>query len=109
MDLVNSETSTMLATITQKSEAFFIEYGLTVGYLGWAGTFTFSKQIQDAIDRRYVAELQQPAAAEALCALAGKTDGKLPSTIVGLPDNVAGLMQSLLMSPQAVVAPLLKQ
>ena len=111
MDQVNSEAAAMLASIEQKAKAFFGDYGVTLDYIGWAGTFAFSDGIQSAIDRRYIADkdqqiaallapyavtIQTLAAADALRAFAHKTDGKLPSTIVGLPSNVAGLLQGLL-------------
>jgi len=70
--------------------------GITLDYIGWAGTFTFDHEIQDAINRRYVASqdveiaktlqpytatIQALASADALRIFANKSDGKLPATV----------------------------
>ena len=111
MDHVNNEAAAMLASIRKDSIEFFSPYGITLDYIGWAGTFTFSDGVQSAIDRTFIAEkdaliaaklapwadtLLKLASADALRAFGEKTDGRLPSTIVGLPSNLAALTQSLL-------------
>ena len=114
LDHVNSEAAQMLAALREAAAKEFAARGISLDYLGWAGTFTFSDGIQSAIDRRYIADqdqkiaaqlqpytatIQALAAADAIRAFALRSDGKLPSTIVGLPANVSELLQSLLASP----------
>ena len=119
LDHVNAEAAQMLATIQKRATDFFAGYGITLDYLGWAGTFTFSPGVQDAIDRRYVADkdreiaaelqplaatIEQLAAADALRAFGQHTDGRLPNTIVGLPSNVGGLLSGLLSTADPLVS-----
>jgi hypothetical protein len=113
-DHVNLEADQMMTSITKSVTDYFIGYGITLDYIGWAGTFTFSPGVQSAMDRTYIAQkdesiakllqpyattIQQLAAADALRAFGDHTDGKLPTTIVGLPANVTGLLGSLLSTP----------
>lgn len=116
LDQVNLEADKMLAAVREGSIAALAPYGITIDYIGWAGTFTFAPEIQAAINRRYIADqdqkvaqqlqpytatIQALAAAEAVRSFGSKSDGKLPTTILGLPSNVAGLLQSLLGTPAA--------
>lgn len=111
LDKVNKEADVMLTSIQNKAKTFFTSYGITVDYLGWAGTFSFAPAIQSAIDRRYIADkdkeiaallepyaptIQSLAAADTMREFGYKTDGKLPTTIVGLPANVTDLLGTLL-------------
>jgi hypothetical protein len=76
--------------------------------------------VQAAINRRYVASqdkeialalepytatIQALAAAQALRSFGDKSDGKLPTTIVGLPTNAQELLSGLLRAPGTVTAP----
>jgi hypothetical protein len=109
-DAVNSEADTMLTNIRTSLTEYFIPYGITLDYIGWAGTFTFSSGVQNAMDRVYIASkdediakklapyastIQALAAADALRSFGNHTDGKLPTT-VGLPPNLSGLLTGLL-------------
>ena len=121
LDAVNADAAVELAGIETKARAFFGDYGITLDYIGWAGTFTFDSGVQDAINRRFIAEkdrdiaqvlapfagvIQQLAAAEALRTFGTRTDGHLPTTIVGLPTDVGGLLRGLLSAPPVpAVAP----
>lgn len=111
MEKVNSEAAIMLSNIRTEVTKYFKDYGITLDYIGWAGTFSFSQGVQSAIDRSYIATkdeaiakllapyadtIQKLAAADALRTFGEHSDGKLPTTIVGLPPNMGGLLSTLL-------------
>lgn len=119
-DHVNLEADQMMTSIRKSVTDYFVGYGITLDYIGWAGTFTFSPGVQSAMDRTYIAEkdegiarrlapyattIQQLAAADALRAFGDHTDGKLPTTIVGLPANIGGLLGSLLSTTPQPTSP----
>ena len=94
----------------------FAAVGITLDFIGWADTFTFDKDVQEAINRRYIAAqdqaiasalapyavtIQKLAAAQALRSFGERTDGKLPTTIVGLPTDLGGLLGTLLRAASA--------
>ena len=96
LDRVNTEAAKIMDTVSKGAEAFLGSKGITLDYIGWAGTFTFDHEIQDAINRRYVASqdveiaktlqpytatIQALASADALRIFANKSDGKLPATV----------------------------
>lgn len=111
IDKVNADAAAMLLAIKADATNYFAPLGITLDYIGWAGTFTFSDGVQGAIDRSYIAtkdraiaEMLQPyaatiqalAAADALRSFGAHTDGKLPTTIVGLPPQIGNLIDVLL-------------
>jgi hypothetical protein len=115
-DKDNDEAVAIMELVKQQTAAYFADVGITLDFIGWADTFTFDRPIQDAVNRRYVATqdaaiaaqlapfaatIQTLAAAEALRAFGQKTDGRLPTTIVGLPPEVGPLMGTLLKSGAA--------
>ena len=115
-DKANEEAVQIMQDVKQKATAYFAEVGITLDFIGWADTFTFDHEVQDAVNRRYVASqdqaiaallspytatIQTLAAADALRAFGQKTDGRLPSTIVGLPPELGSLMGILLKSAPA--------
>ena len=119
LDQVNAEADKILNAVREGTVAALTPYGITVDYIGWAGTFTFAPEIQAAINRRYIADqdlkvaqqmqpyaatIQALAAADAIRNFGLRTDGKLPTTIVGLPANVGNLLQGLLSMPAAAGA-----
>jgi len=87
-DRVNSEINGIMDAVQKNAEAFLRDRGITLDYIGWAGTFTFDRDVQQAVNDRYTAEkiapvlpvLQAKAALQAL----QKWDGKLPSNLSGL-------------------------
>jgi hypothetical protein len=96
LDKVNSEAAKIMDTVAKAATTFLDAKGITLDYIGWAGTFTFDHDIQDAINRRYIAgqdveiakslqpytaTMQALAGAEAVRIFAGKSDGRLPSTL----------------------------
>jgi hypothetical protein len=100
-----------METVNQKAAEYFASVGISLGCLGWADTFTFDEEVQNAVNQRYIssqdqaiAQALQPyaetikalATAQALRAFASRTDGKLPTTIVGLPQDVGFKLEGFL-------------
>ncbi len=107
----NEQAPIIMENVKKKLIEYLTSVGITLKYVGWADTFTFDKEVQEAINRRFIATqdklvaeqlapftnvIQSLAAAEALRSFGSKTDGKLPTTIVGLPTGVGGLLSTLL-------------
>ena len=112
-DAANDEAGAIIAAVEEASKAYFAAVGVTLDFIGWGDTFEFDKDVQAAVNRRYVATqdekvaamlaphagtIQALAAADALRAFGYKTDGKLPTTIVGLPTELGTLLGTLLKS-----------
>lgn len=110
-DTVNADANAIMENVRKAAADYFTSVGITLDFIGWADSFTFDQAVQDAIDRRYVAQqdkeiastlspyattIQALAAAEALRSFGQHTDGKLPTTIVGLPPQVGTLLGTLL-------------
>jgi hypothetical protein len=108
----NAQPTAIMSAIEAKTIAYLLPVGITLDYIGWADTFTFDKNVQDVINRRYIASqeaeiamqmaphtgtLQALAAAEATRTAATKWDGKVPSTVslwwlpAGLTDWLTGV------------------
>jgi hypothetical protein len=112
-DKANEEAVKVMEAVKQKATEYFAAVGITLDFIGWADTFTFDHDVQQAVNRRYIASqdqavaaalapyaatIQALAAAEALRSFGQKTDGRLPTTIVGLPPELGGLLGQLLKS-----------
>jgi hypothetical protein len=110
-DKANAEANQIIESVTKKASEYFGTVGITLDFLGWADTFSFDREVQDAVNRRYVAAqdkeiatalapyadtIQKLAAAHALRSFGDHSDGKLPTTIVGLPPDIGGLLGRLL-------------
>jgi len=115
-DKANEEANAIMAAVQQAATGYFAAVGITLDFIGWADTFTFDKDVQEAINRRYIAAqdqaiasalapyadtIQKLAAAQALRSFGERTDGKLPTTIVGLPTDLGGLLGTLLRAASA--------
>ena len=100
-----------METVRKTATEYFAWVGVAPDFVGWADTFSFDRDVQDAVNRRYIAAqdkeiatalaphadtIQKLAAAHALRAFGDHSDGKLPTTIVGLPPDIGGLLGSLL-------------
>ncbi len=96
LDKANADAAKIMESIEKGATAFFASRGITLDYIGWAGTFSFDQPVQDAINRRYIAgqdvevakmlaphtsTIQSLATAEALRTFASKSDGKLPTNV----------------------------
>jgi hypothetical protein len=110
-DAVNQDAVTIVTAVKQKATDYFAGVGITLDFIGWADTFAFDPEVQAAVNRHYVATqdqaiaallapyaptIQALAAADALRAFGAKTDGRLPTTIVGLPTEIGTLLGNLL-------------
>ena len=110
-DVANEQANVMMEAIKKASTDYFASVGITLDFVGWADTFTFDKSVQEAVNRRYIAQVDQAnaallapyaatiqtlAAAGALRSFGDHTDGKLPTTIVGLPTELGALLGTLL-------------
>ena len=119
-DQANAEANQIIAAVGKAATDYFASVGITLDFIGWADTFTFDPVVQDAVNRRYVASqdqaiaaelapyastIQALAAADALRSFGRKSDGRLPSTIVGLPTDLGSLLGTLLRSGSGVPAP----
>jgi len=110
-DKANAEANQIMDTVSKKATEYFASVGITLDFIGWADTFEFDKDVQQAVNRRYIATqdkevatalgpyadtIQKLAAAYALRSFGDHSDGKLPTTIVGLPPDLGGLLGTLL-------------
>ena len=115
-DKANEEANLIMENVKKAGSDYFATVGITLDFIGWADTFTFSKDVQAAVNRKYIATvdaanasmlapyaqtIQLLAAADALRSFGEHTDGKLPTTIVGLPPEMGGLLSTLLKSAPA--------
>ena len=115
-DAVNADAVAIMKTVQDGATKYFADVGITLDFIGWADTFTFDPDVQAAVNRRYIAgqdqaiaamlqpytaTIQALAGADALRAFGHKTDGKLPTTVVGLPPDLGGLMGTLLRAAPA--------
>jgi len=104
-DKVNEEAKLIKDTAAKQIVDFFGGYGITIDFVGWADTFTFDKEVQDSVNRLYIAKQDeeigrrlQPytgvikalAQAQAQRSFGDKTDGRLPTTFFGMPPEVVG-------------------
>jgi len=104
-DKANEEAKLIKDTAAKQIVDFFAGYGITIDFMGWADTFTFDKEVQDAVNRLYIAKQDedigrrlQPytevikalAQAQAQRSFGDKTDGRLPTTFFGMPPEVVG-------------------
>src|ERR1019366_1985459 len=54
LDMDNQQSSTIMQVVGKNAAIFLNSRGITLNYIGWAGTFTFDSAVQDAINKRYV-------------------------------------------------------
>lgn len=103
----NEEAIKIMETVTKKATDYFASVGITLDFIGWGDTFTFDSHIQEAVNRRYIASqdmaiaqmlqpftatIQAVASAEALRLFAAKSNGALPTTIMGAPMDMSTLL-----------------
>ncbi len=122
LDQANAEAGKIMESVEKAATAFFTSRGITLDYIGWAGTFSFDQPVQDAINRRYIAgqdvevaktlaphtaTIQALATAEALRTFASKSDGKLPTNVSlwWLPSNVSEFLSGLFKPGHETAAP----
>lgn len=109
-DQDNDQLVPIMDTVSKQATDYFKSVGVTLNFIGWADTFSFDSSVQNAIDRKYIAmqdediaKRLQPyapviealAVAQATRTFGEKTDGKLPSTYVGLTPQITAILQQL--------------
>ncbi len=91
----NKHLNEVMTNVEKNVGDFLASRGITLDYIGWAGTITFDKDVQQAVNDRYTAEhlapilpvMQQKAEIAIQTAAATaimRWDGKLPAQISGL-------------------------
>lgn len=97
MDVANTETNKIMDTVETKATAYLASVGITLDYIGWAGTFTFDRDVQKAINDRYTAEKIAPVlpTLQAMAELkvkeglgAGLASKGLPANLIAVPSNL---------------------
>lgn len=107
LDQANAQMPIMLANIEKAARAFLESRGITLDYIGWAGTFTFDKDVQQAINDRYSAAKIEPVLpvlrTKAVLDAMARWNGQLPTSLSGLwllPLNIWDGIQSWLTLPK---------
>jgi hypothetical protein len=108
-DQANADYNAVMDAVRVQALKFLGDRGITVDYIGWAGTWTFDKDVQQAINDRYTGEKVAPVvgtlqAKAAVDALEG-WDRHLPSslTLLGTLPNLTEALTGVL-RPQPVPA-----
>jgi hypothetical protein len=96
LDQDNKDAAKIMESIQKKVGDYMASVGITLDFIGWADTFEFDKDVQAAVNRRYVASqdievakalaphtttLQALATAEGTRTVANKWNGTLPSSL----------------------------
>jgi hypothetical protein len=96
LDDDNKQAAKIMETISKKVADYMASVGITLDFIGWADTFEFDRDVQMAVNRRYVASqdievakslqpytstLQALATAEGTRTVANKWNGALPSSV----------------------------
>jgi hypothetical protein len=85
LDAVNMQASKMLENMTKEATTYCATKGITLDYLGWAGTFTFDNDVQRAVNDRYTAQTIAPylatLQAKAVIDALNRWDGHAPTSI----------------------------
>ena len=105
LDKVNEMYVPIIEQVKARAEEFLKERGITLDYIGWAGTLTFDKDVQQAINDNYSAQKIAPVLdilkTKALLDVAHKWNGQLPSlpSVVVLPSNLTDILTGLAKAP----------
>lgn len=112
MDKANADLAGMMTNIQTSVETYLASRGITLDFIGWADTVNFDPHVQDAINRRYIADkdaaiadalgtkvqtIQAVATAEATRTIANKWNGAVPTQVSlwwlpsGLSDAITGM------------------
>ena len=98
-DKVNDEANLIMQNVAKATTAYFASVGITIEFIGWADTFSFDKDVQQAVNDRYTADKIAPVLetlkTKAALDAAGKWNGTLPSNVSGLWVLPAGLLESV--------------
>jgi hypothetical protein len=88
LDQDNTKAGEIMDSVKKNATEYLASKGITLDYIGWAGTFTFEKKVQDAINEKFATEklasVMPTLKEKAVIDTAEKWDGHLPSTFSGL-------------------------
>ena len=104
LDRVNSEANAMMQKIQENTTKYCADKGVTLDYIGWAGTFTFDKDVQQAINDRYTAQTIAPYLAtletKAVIDALNRWDGHAPANLSlwWLPSGIGDFLSRVLKS-----------
>jgi len=104
LDRVNSEANAMMQKIQENTTRYCADKGVTLDYIGWAGTFTFDKDVQQAINDRYTAQTIAPYLAtletKAVIDALNRWDGHAPANLSlwWLPSGIGDFLSRVLKS-----------
>lgn len=97
-DKVNEDANLIMANINKASATYFASVGITLEFIGWADTFTFDRDVQQAVNDRYTADKIAPVLetlrTKAALDAAGKWNGALPGNVSGLWVLPSGMIES---------------
>lgn len=62
-DKANAEANRIMKAVCKAAIDYSVSVGITIDFIGWAETFTFDKDVQEAVNRRYIASQDQAVAA----------------------------------------------
>jgi len=103
-DKANAELNAIMDVVQKNTTDFLASRGITVDYIGWAGTFNFDADVQKAVNDKYVATTLAPSL-PTLQALAdvkvkeGLGDGLrtkgLPASLIAIPDRLLGSLGAM--------------
>lgn len=60
LDEANGQATKIIDSVEKDAKAYFLTRGISIDYVGWAGTFEFDKDVQKAINDSYVAAKVAP-------------------------------------------------
>lgn len=115
-EVANSNMISIMKTVQTDASAYFKSVGITVDFIGWGDSFQFDDDVQNAVNREYISRqdaaiavrlqpyaeiIQALAVAQATRTFGDKTDGKLPTTYVGMTPQVTAILGSLMRAPAA--------
>jgi hypothetical protein len=108
MEQANSQMPEMMQNIRTKVGAFLKTSGITLDYIGWAGTLSFDKDIQKAINDAYSAKKIEPympvIQKMAMLNAVNKWDGKVPATLFLFPGKVVDALTEFFESKSKIGA-----
>lgn len=59
-DKANEESNSIMVAVEAKVREFFATVGVTLDFIGWGDTFEFDKDVQKAVNDKYMAQTMQP-------------------------------------------------
>lgn len=114
IDYDNANLVPIMNIVRKQASDFFNSVGINLVFLGYADTVTFDPSVQASINRKYIATQDRKAAdllgpyiatiqalaqAEAVRSFGQKSDGKLPSTVVGVPPSFLEMLNGFHIAP----------